>query len=84
MKIVVLPVFLRDVKRLPRPLHILVKNRIDMLSRDPFEASLRTHKLHGDLHRYWSCSLDYKYRIIFLIDNDIITLHRIGTHDDVY
>lgn len=56
------------------------------LKSDPFESSLKTHKLKGVLSEFYACSLTYEYRIVctFLIENEIIVLVDIGSHDDVY
>jgi addiction module RelE/StbE family toxin len=53
---------------------------------DPFEPSLKTHKLHGKLSDFHACSLTHDYRIVclFLIQNDLIVLVDIGSLDDVY
>ncbi len=59
---------------------------LKQLKNNPFEASLKTHKLKGELNKYHSCSLTYEYRIVLtikLIDNEIILIN-IGTHDEVY
>ena len=56
------------------------------LKNNPFDSSLKTHKLKGELSEFHSCSLTYEYRIIctFIIQNEIIVLVDIGTHDEVY
>lgn len=56
------------------------------LENNPFEQSLKLHKLKGNLNELHACSLTYEYRIIctVLIKNDEIILINIGTHDDVY
>lgn len=62
------------------------KNIINQLSLNPFEASLKTHKLKGNLKELYACSLNYEYRLILsivIIDNEIYLLD-IGTHDEVY
>lgn len=62
------------------------KEVIEKLIDDPFENSLKTHKLKGNLSDYHACSLTYQYRIVLTIeikDEDIILVN-IGTHDDVY
>lgn len=53
---------------------------------NPFDSSLKTHKLKGELKKFHACSINYEYRIVFvmLIQDDEITLLDIGTHDDVY
>ena len=59
---------------------------LEKLKNNPFEKSLKTHKLKGNLTDFYSCSLTYEYRIICIIiiqDNEI-TLVDIGTHNQVY
>jgi addiction module RelE/StbE family toxin len=62
------------------------KNIIEQLQHDPFENSLKMHKLKGNLSDFHACSLTHQYRIILTIeirDKEIILVN-IGTHDDVY
>jgi addiction module RelE/StbE family toxin len=62
------------------------KNLIDKLSDDPFDNSLKTHKLKGNLSNFHACSLTYEYRVILTIevrDKEIILVN-IGTHNEVY
>lgn len=57
-----------------------------ILELDPFHPSLRLHKLKGNLHEYFSVSINMEYRIVidFIIkENEIIPID-IGSHDDVY
>jgi len=62
------------------------KDIIEKLTKDPFEKSLKTHKLKGNLSDFHACSLTYQYRIILTIEirDEEIILVNIGTHDDVY
>lgn len=59
---------------------------LEKLKNDPFDPSLKTHKLKGELSEFHSCSLTYEYRIIcvFIIQNETIVLVDIGSHDEVY
>ncbi|BAY63197.1 hypothetical protein NIES22_32830 [Calothrix brevissima NIES-22] len=67
-----------------------VEKVLRLLSEDPFDSSLRTHKLKGDLEGVWSCSVDYDNRILFEFVNNSesgeedILLLTLGSHDDVY
>jgi addiction module RelE/StbE family toxin len=85
--------FIRDFKRLIRQnpqMSQLVKKTLEILTENYAEPSLRTHKLKGDLEGCWSCSIDYKFRVIFEFVNDpedgslAINLLTLGSHDDVY
>lgn len=68
--------------------HLLDKYEkvIKKLEVNPFEPSLKMHKLKGELKDFHACSITYDYRLVFvlLIQDDEITLLDIGTHDDVY
>jgi len=81
--------FKRLVKKNPQ-LRIQIEKTLELLTEDPFNSSLRTHKLKGDLDGVWSCSIDYDNRILFefVIDSDSaeeeIFLLALGSHDDVY
>jgi addiction module RelE/StbE family toxin len=69
------------------------KNLIDkyfkilkQLQNNPFEQSLKTHKLKGNLQEYYACYLTYEYRIVLtikVIDEEVILMN-IGSHDEVY
>jgi mRNA interferase YafQ len=71
-------------------LEIKIFETLDVLSENPFDPRLRTHKLSGKLEGFWACSIDTTYRIIFSFDDSTLTGERsivlvdIGTHDEVY
>ena len=60
------------------------------MGRDVFEPRLKTHPLTGNLAGFYACSCGYDCRIVFTIENhpqiggEIIVLHDVGTHDEVY
>jgi proteic killer suppression protein len=80
--------FIKKVKKLMKNnpnFEIIFKKRIELLELDPFHPTLKTHKLQGKLKKYYSCSIDYYYRLIFdFLDNENIQLLDIGSHDEVY
>ena len=57
---------------------------------DVFAPNLGAHKLSGDLFGFWACSCGYDCRIVFSVEQDLITqqevivLFDIGSHDEVY
>jgi len=65
---------------------IKFKEIIGKLERNPFDNSLKTHKLKGKLESFYACSLNYEYRIVLsiIISDNKIFLIDIGTHDEVY
>jgi len=63
--------FKRTVNKYPT-LHDGILSTIQELSKNPFSANLKTHKLKGDLEGTWASSIDYNLRIIFnLVKNPI-------------
>jgi len=81
--------FKRTIKKDPLYKDKIINSML-LLQQDPFNPTLKTHKLKGILEGSWSCSVDYELRIIFdLITNPEINeteilLIDIGTHDEVY
>ena len=67
-----------------------IEERLVMLTTDPFDPLLQTHKLKGKLSGAWACSVDYDCRIVFNFVQNIesgeeeILLIDIGTYDEVY
>jgi mRNA interferase YafQ len=85
--------FKRGFKRLVRKnpqLQSKILDVVELLSKDPFTPSLKSHKLTGQLDGLWSCTVNYDCRIIFAFrkneetNEDRIVLIDIGSHDEVY
>ena len=85
--------FTRAVKRVvgrDRKLLSEIERALTLLAADPKHASLRTHKLKGELAGTWSCSVGYDLRILFDFVKNLKTgeieihLLAVGTHDEVY
>ncbi len=92
MKLVASKKFKKSYKKFTKN-NELLKNKIDetlkLLSINPYNKQLQTHKLSGKLETYLSCNCGYDCRIIFIIMKNIaeveeILLLDIGSHDEVY
>ncbi|MBT4936726.1 hypothetical protein HON22_02300 [Candidatus Peregrinibacteria bacterium] len=59
---------------------------LEKISKNPFEKSLRTHKVSAEyIDPAYSSYISGEYRIIWDLNSDkTITLHSIGTHKKVY
>ena len=59
---------------------------ITILEANPYNPSLRLHKLHGKLRDYHAVSINPKYRIMidFIVKDDIVILIGIGSHGALY
>jgi addiction module RelE/StbE family toxin len=81
MKIIILPRFEREYKKLSTEIKVLAEKRIGIFLDDPFDSRLKTHKLSGVFEGYMSFSVDHAYRIIFTFDKDeMVRFYRIGDH----
>lgn len=82
MKIYYSKKFAREYKKLPKKIKFIAEKKEKVFRKNPFDMSLKTHKLTGKLKSYWAFSLDYQYRIIFdFTDKDVIWFHSVGTHE---
>ncbi|MBE5229340.1 MAG: type II toxin-antitoxin system mRNA interferase toxin, RelE/StbE family [Microcystis aeruginosa PMC 728.11] len=84
-------IFIRNARKILKKQAFLVQNipeTLALLSVDPFQARLRTHKLKGELKDSYACSVGYDLRIVFKFveyeQKQAILLESIGTHDEVY
>jgi addiction module RelE/StbE family toxin len=59
--------------------------KLNIFLNDPFERSLKTHKLSGQLKDLWSFSIEFDIRVIFFfVNNSKVVFIDIGTHKEVY
>jgi mRNA-degrading endonuclease YafQ of YafQ-DinJ toxin-antitoxin module len=59
--------------------------KLEQFTLDPFDPSLKTHKLSGRLKEFWSFSVDYDERVLFYFtDNEKAVFVDFGSHDEVY
>ncbi len=59
----------------------LIDEKVDVFINNPFEKSLKMHKLSGQLSDYWSFSINYHLRVMFyFVQEDIVNFVDIGTH----
>ncbi|MEP0876234.1 type II toxin-antitoxin system YafQ family toxin [Funiculus sociatus GB2-M2] len=59
--------------------------KVEQFTIDPFEQSLKTHKLSGQLKELWSFTVEYDQRVLFYFTEDGNAVFvDIGSHDEVY
>jgi mRNA-degrading endonuclease YafQ of YafQ-DinJ toxin-antitoxin module len=59
--------------------------KIEKFKYNPFDPTLKTHKLSGELKDLFSFSVQYDVRVIFYFTHDNKAVFtNIGTHDEVY
>lgn len=73
--------FKRSIKKY-RGQRKLIEKKIEKFLEDPFDKSLKTHKLTGKLASYWSFSINYHLGILFeFTDRQTVGFVDIGTHE---
>ena len=75
--------FKRSYKKMPAKIKKDFSEKIITFQENPFEPSLKTHKLKGGLSDYYSFYLKDGYRVLVdFVEKDSILLVNIGSHDD--
>jgi mRNA interferase RelE/StbE len=73
--------FHKDYAGLPQTIQEKADQQICRLADGDFSyPSLRTKKMEGE-ENIWEASVTMNYRMIYSLEEDLITLLRIGTHD---
>lgn len=82
MNVALAPQFKRQFKKLPAALQEEAVEKIEQFKNADNHASLRVHKLKGELASRLSFSVNYRYRIIFMWEtpNTSAILLAIGDH----
>jgi mRNA interferase YafQ len=91
--LVLTPPFRRAFRKFARrrpELQRKIEDTLRQMELDLFAPALGAHKLSGDLAGLRACSCGYDCRIAYSIEKDgrtgleVIVLHNVGTHDQVY
>lgn len=67
-----------------------IETALHLLSENPFDPLLHSHKLKGKLAPLWACTVDFDSRILFVLlpdpetGEEAILLVSMGTHKEVY
>ncbi|MBW2208065.1 MAG: hypothetical protein JRG79_14235 [Deltaproteobacteria bacterium] len=72
--------FRKQYRALPREIRQAFKEKLELFLNDMRHPSLRVKKIQGIQNR-WEGSITMKYRFTFHIDEDVVVLRTIGTHD---
>lgn len=76
------PTFIRQYACFQDSLKEEIKEKIDLFRDEKNHKRLKVHKLKGELSKYHSFSVNYKYRIVFVYQSKSrAVLLAIGDHD---
>ncbi len=74
--------FVKSYSKLSQRIKNLAEKKEKVFIKDPFNETLKTHKLRGDFVGFWAFSVNRGYRIIFdFLDENMVRFYDIGTHD---
>ena len=75
------PYFVKNFRKLPLSVQRTAISQEKLFRKNMYAPSLKTHKLKGDLVGYYAFSVNYHYRILFVIEpNNEVVFINIGTH----
>ena len=74
--------FEKHYRKLPQRVKEEAKGKELTFRENPFDSTLKTHKLHGKEKDAYALWINYSYRIKFIfLDEDSVLFLDIGTHD---
>lgn len=77
--------FWKNKNALPENQQKVLKEKFEFFKKDPFHPLLRSHpiaKLTADYkHPIFSAVIEGNLRVLFRIDDDVVTTLAVGTHD---
>ena len=75
-------IFEKSFSSLPKRIQLLAEKKERLFRNNAFHASLRTHKLSGELQNDWAYWVNKHYRVHFyFVDNNSAMFLDIGTHE---
>ena len=81
MQIVYTKKFVSEFKKLPKKIRGSAVEKEKLFKKNPFHTKLKTHKLTGKLKGNLAFSINYSYRIIFVLENkNEAWFLAVGTH----
>ena len=75
--------FKREFRNLPSDIKRVARAKFALFSRNWRHPSLQVHKLEGILwhgHQVFDLWVTEKYRVLFVIDHEVVVSFSIGTH----
>ena len=73
--------FVRDYQGLPESIREKVDQAIQRILENPRHPSLQMKKMQPKQRGIWEARVTQGYRLTFRVDDELITMRRVGTHD---
>ena len=77
--------FMKQMKKVPHPLRVQVRDRVQLLTQDEQHPLLHNHQLTGEYRGYRSINITGDWRLVYQkLDSDTYYLRAVGTHHQLY
>ncbi len=80
MKLSFTKYFIREYRKLPKPMRKATDKQLELLLTNPKHPSLNIKKMN-DPRNIWEGRITESYRFTFLIIKDTYIIRKVGTHD---
>jgi addiction module RelE/StbE family toxin len=76
--------FKKSFKRLSSKIQNRFFERLQVFLQNPLDPSLNNHALSGEYASFRSLNITGDMRALFVMENDAVIFHEIGTHHQLY
>lgn len=76
--------FIKQAKKLDKPVRQRLIERIKIFAKDPLCSELNNHPLKGRYKKYRSINITGDFRALYLCQDDLIVFDVVGTHSQLY
>lgn len=76
--------FIKQSKKLNKPIRHKLINRIELFSNNPLDSELNNHPLKGKYRKYRSINITGDFRALYLTQDVHIIFDMVGTHSQLY
>ena len=83
-KLIVTRKFEKDIKEVPPKIKLKTELVVQKLRENPFTQELNIKKLKGFDEKYWRVKVAQSWRLIYIVEKNIIYLLRIKHRRDIY
>ena len=84
MKISYSKSFMKQAKKLDKPVRQKLIERTELFIIDPLHSDLNNHPLKGKYKKYRSINITGDFRALYLTQDDNIIFDAVGTHSQLY
>ncbi len=76
--------FIKQSKKLNKPVREKLLGRIELFGDNPLHHDLNNHSLKGKYKKYRSINVTGDYRALYLTQDDLVIFDFVGTHSQLY